>query len=142
MSLGSSASDSFDSKRQRALTIARANAHMKTFNSRFIDRFRRHRVGDYGAATWTRLPDMMCCSTSGMPEVEGAIAKLCTVGTTFGLHSRRRIENTTRTADQWSVRRAEVQRAWHAGVAILWAGTFERFESKLSRMRTNLATIR
>jgi N-acetylmuramoyl-L-alanine amidase len=115
MPLGSSASDSFDSKRQRALPIARANANMKTFNPDSSIASDVIASANYGDRNMDRLPDMVVLHYTGMPDVEGAIAKLCTAGTDVSAHyivleDGRIIQCVP-----------EAKRAWHAGVAF-WGG--------------------
>jgi N-acetylmuramoyl-L-alanine amidase len=115
MLLGSSASDSFDSKRQRALQIARANANMKTFTPDSSIASDVIASANYGDRNMDRLPDMIVLHYTGMPDVEGAIAKLCTVGTDVSAHyivleDGRIIQCVP-----------EAKRAWHAGVAF-WGG--------------------
>ncbi len=58
---------------------------------------------NYGERNKGRLPDMIVLHYTGMPDVEGAIAQLCTAGG--------RIVQCV----------PEAKRAWHAGVAS-WAG--------------------
>jgi N-acetylmuramoyl-L-alanine amidase len=115
MLLGSSASDSFDSKRQRALQIARANANMKTFTPDSSIASDVIASANYGDRNMDRLPDMIVLHYTGMPDVEGAIAKLCTIGTDVSAHyivleDGRIIQCVP-----------EAKRAWHAGVAF-WGG--------------------
>jgi N-acetylmuramoyl-L-alanine amidase len=112
---GSSASDSFDSKRQRALPIARANANMKTFTPDSSIASDVIASANYGDRNMDRLPDMIVLHYTGMPDVEGAIAKLCTAGTDVSAHyivleDGRIIQCVP-----------EAKRAWHAGVAF-WGG--------------------
>ncbi|HYS87640.1 MAG TPA: N-acetylmuramoyl-L-alanine amidase, partial [Bradyrhizobium sp.] len=112
---GSSASDSFDSKRQRALQIARANANMKTFTPDSSIASDVIASANYGDRNMDRLPDMIVLHYTGMPDVEGAIAKLCTIGTDVSAHyivleDGRIIQCVP-----------EAKRAWHAGVAF-WGG--------------------
>src|SRR5258705_11039806 len=83
---GSSASDSFDSKRQRALPIARANANMKTFTPDSSIASDVIASANYGDRNMDRLPDMIGLHYTGMPDVEGAIAKLGTAGTDVSAH--------------------------------------------------------
>jgi len=115
MSFGSFASDSFDSKRQRALPIARANANMKTFTPDSSIASDVIASANYGDRNMDRLPDMIVLHYTGMPDVEGAIAKLCTAGTDVSAHyivleDGRIIQCVP-----------EAKRAWHAGVAF-WGG--------------------
>ncbi len=70
---------------------------------------------NYGDRNMDRLPDMIVLHYTGMPDVEGAIAKLCTAGTDVSAHyivleDGRIIQCVP-----------EAKRAWHAGVAF-WGG--------------------
>jgi N-acetylmuramoyl-L-alanine amidase len=70
---------------------------------------------NYGDRLLGRLPDMIVLHYTGMPDVEGAIARLCTPGTDVSAHyivlEDGRIVQCV----------PESKRAWHAGVAS-WAG--------------------
>ncbi len=70
---------------------------------------------NYGDRYNERLPDMIVLHYTGMPDVEGAIAKLCTAGTDVSAHyvvlEDGRIVQCV----------PEAKRAWHAGVSY-WAG--------------------
>jgi N-acetylmuramoyl-L-alanine amidase len=114
MSLGSFA-DNSDSKRQRALPIPRANADMKTFTPDSSIASDVIPSANYGDRNKGRLPDMILLHYTGMPDVEGAISKLCTAGTDVSAHyivlEDGRIVQCV----------PEAKRAWHAGVAS-WAG--------------------
>ena len=70
---------------------------------------------NYGERNKGRLPDMILLHYTGMPDVEGAIAQLCTAGTDVSAHyivlEDGRIVQCV----------PEAKRAWHAGVAS-WAG--------------------
>jgi N-acetylmuramoyl-L-alanine amidase len=115
MSLGSFASEGFDSKRQRALPVPRANANMKTFNPDSSIASDVIPSANYGDRNKGRLPDMIVLHYTGMPDVEGAIARLCTAGTDVSAHyivlEDGRIVQCV----------PEAKRAWHAGTAF-WAG--------------------
>ena len=70
---------------------------------------------NFGDRNLDRLPDMIVLHYTGMPDVEGAIAKLCTAGTDVSAHyivleDGRIIQSVP-----------ESKRAWHAGAAS-WAG--------------------
>jgi len=70
---------------------------------------------NYGDRNKDRAPDMILLHYTGMPDVEGAIAKLCTAGTDVSAHyivleDGRIIQCVP-----------EAKRAWHAGEAS-WAG--------------------
>src|SRR5260221_5234458 len=86
MALGSFASVGSDSKRQRALPIPRASANMKTFTPDSSIASDVIRSANYGDRNKGRLPDMILLHYTGMPDVEGAIPKLCTVGTDVSAH--------------------------------------------------------
>src|SRR5258708_39922479 len=81
MAIGSFASAGIDSKRQRALPIPRANADMKTFTPDSSIASDVIPSANYGDRNKGRLPDMIVLHYTGMPDVEGAIAQLCTAGT-------------------------------------------------------------
>ena len=70
---------------------------------------------NYGDRANGRLPDMILLHYTGMPDVEGAIAQLCTAGTDVSAHyivlEDGRIVQCV----------PEDKRAWHAGAAA-WAG--------------------
>lgn len=70
---------------------------------------------NFGDRNKGRLPDMILLHYTGMPDVEGALAKLCTAGTDVSAHyvvlEDGRIVQCV----------PEAKRAWHAGVAS-WAG--------------------
>src|SRR5436309_3993035 len=115
MASGSFASAGIDSKRQRALPVPRANADMKTFtpdSSIASDVIPSPNHGDRNKG---RLADMIVLHSTGMPDVDGAIAQLCTAGTDVSAHyivleDGRIVQSVP-----------EAKRAWHAGVAS-WAG--------------------
>src|SRR6476469_7876066 len=115
MPLGPFASVGSDSKRQRALPILRANANMKTFTPDSSIASDVIPSANYGERNKGRLPDMIVLHYTGMPDVEGAIAQLCTTGTDVSAHyivlEDGRIVQCV----------PEAKRAWHAGVAS-WAG--------------------
>ena len=115
MSLGSFASDGLDSKRKRALPIPPASASMKTFTPDSSIASDVIPSANYGDRAKGRLPDMIVLHYTGMPDVEGAIARLCTAGTDVSAHyivlEDGRIVQCV----------PETKRAWHAGVAF-WAG--------------------
>ena len=70
---------------------------------------------NFGERNQGRLPDMILLHYTGMPDVEGAIAQLCTAGTDVSAHyivlEDGRIVQCV----------PESRRAWHAGIAS-WAG--------------------
>src|SRR5258708_20204063 len=115
MAIGSFASAGIDSKRQRALPIPRANADMKTFTPDSSIASDVIPAANYGARSRGRLPDMILLHYTGMADVEGAIAQLCTAGTDVSAHyivleDGRIVQSVP-----------ESKRAWHAG-ASFWAG--------------------
>src|SRR5438067_322440 len=115
MSSGSFASAGIDSKRQRALPVPRANADMKTFTPDSSIASDVIPSPNYGDRNKGRLADMILLHYTGMPDVEGAIAQLCTPGTDVSAHyivlEDGRIVQCV----------PEAKRAWHAGVSS-WAG--------------------
>src|SRR6202140_408927 len=115
MSLGLFASEGFDSKRQRALPVPRTNANMQTFTPDSSIASDVIPSANYGDRNKGRPPDMIVLHYTGMPDVEGAIARLCTAGTDVSAHyivlEDGRIVQCV----------PEAKRAWHAGVAS-WAG--------------------
>src|SRR6267378_2781092 len=115
MPLGSSASGSLDSKRQRALPIPRASAYMKTFTPDSSIASDVIPSANYGERNKGRLPDMIVLHYTGMPDVEGAIAQLCTAGTDVSAHYIVLEDGRIVQCVQ------ESKRAWHAGVSF-WAG--------------------
>jgi N-acetylmuramoyl-L-alanine amidase len=70
---------------------------------------------NYGERAGGRIPDMIVLHYTGMPDVEGALARLCTAGTDVSAHyvvlEDGRIVQCV----------PEAKRAWHAGVSS-WAG--------------------
>ncbi|WOH67684.1 N-acetylmuramoyl-L-alanine amidase [Bradyrhizobium sp. BWA-3-5] len=115
MTTGSFTSAGIDSRRQRALPVPRANADMKTFipdSSIASDVIPSPNFGDRNNG---RAADMILLHYTGMPDVEGAIAQLCTPGTDVSAHyivleDGRIVQSVP-----------EAKRAWHAGVSS-WAG--------------------
>src|SRR3989440_9117446 len=115
MSVGPFASDRLGSRRQRALPIPRASATMQPFTpdssiASDVIPSANCREREKG-----RLPDMIVLHYTGMPDVEGAIARLCTAGSDVSAHyivlEDGRIVQCV----------PEAKRAWHAGVSS-WAG--------------------
>ena len=108
-------SERVDSKRHRALPAPRENANMKTFSpdsSIASDVIPSPNCGERNKG---RAPDMILLHYTGMPDVEGAIARLCTSGTEVSAHyivlEDGRIVQCV----------PEAKRAWHAGIGS-WAG--------------------
>jgi N-acetylmuramoyl-L-alanine amidase len=114
MSPGSFASFDIDSKR-RALLLSRPIANMKTFTPDSSIASDVIPSANYGERNQDRQPDMILLHYTGMPDVQGAIAQLCTPGTDVSAHyvvlEDGRIVQCV----------PEAKRAWHAGVSS-WAG--------------------
>jgi len=114
MLIGSFASAGIDSKR-RAAPLPRPIANMKTFTPDSSIASDVIPSANFGERNKGRLPDMILLHYTGMPDVEGAIAQLCTVGTDVSAHyivlEDGRIVQCV----------PEAKRAWHAGVSS-WAG--------------------
>ncbi len=115
MSSGPSTPSGSDSKRQRVLPVPKAAANMRTFepdSSIVSDIIPSPNHGDRNKG---RQPDMILLHYTGMPDVEGALARLCTAGTEVSAHyvvlEDGRIVQCV----------PEAKRAWHAGVSS-WAG--------------------
>jgi N-acetylmuramoyl-L-alanine amidase len=70
---------------------------------------------NYGDRNKGRLPDMIVLHYTGMPDVEGAIAQLCTAGTDVSAHYIVLEDGRIVQCVQ------EAKRAWHAGVSS-WGG--------------------
>ncbi len=112
---GSFASTGYEPKRQRALPIPKSAAEVKSFppdSSLASDVIPSPNFGDREKG---RLPDMIVLHYTGMPDVEGALARLCTAGTEVSAHYVVLEDGRVVQCVQ------EAKRAWHAGVA-LWAG--------------------
>src|SRR4051794_13840859 len=115
MSSGSSTPSGSDSKRQRVLPVPKAAANMRTFepdSSTVSDIIPSPNHGDRNKG---RQPDMIVLHYTGMPDVEGALARLCSAGTEVSAHyvvfEDGRIVQCV----------PEARRAWHAGES-MWAG--------------------
>src|SRR5882762_4003294 len=115
MAAGSFTTAGIDSKRQRALPVPRANASMKTFTPDSSIASDVIPSVNHGERNKGRLPDMILLHYTGMPDVEGAIAQLCTAGSDVSAHyivlEDGRIVQCV----------PEARRAWHAGKSS-WAG--------------------
>src|SRR3954462_13724179 len=115
MATGSFASAGIDSKRRRAVPLPRTNTDMKTFTPDSSIASDVIPSANYGDRNKGRLPDMILLHYTGMPDVEGAIAQLCTAGTEVSAHyivlEDGRIVQCV----------PEAKRAWHAGLGS-WAG--------------------
>src|SRR3954464_15802907 len=115
MTSGSSASAGIDSKRQRALSVSKANADMKTFTPDSSIASDVIPSPNFGERSNGRRADMIVLHYTGMPDVEGAIARLYTQGSDVSAHyivleDGRIVQSVP-----------EAKRAWHAGAAS-WAG--------------------
>ena len=104
-----------DSKRQRALPVPRANADMQNFIPDSSIASDVIPSPNFGERNNGRVADMILLHYTGMPDVEGAIAQLCTPGTDVSAHyivleDGRIVQSVP-----------EAKRAWHAGVSS-WAG--------------------
>src|SRR5256714_10441079 len=115
MSSGSFASAGIDLKRQRALPIPKGTVDMKAFTPDSSIASDVIPSANYGDRNKGRLADMIVLHYTGMPDVEGAIAQLCTAGTDLSAHyivlEDGRIVQCV----------PEARRAWHAGGSH-WAG--------------------
>src|ERR1700744_4790247 len=94
MPVGSHASDTIDSKRQRALPIPKGSTGMKTFTPDSSIASDVIPSANFGDRHKGRQPDMILLHYTGMPDVEGGRMVQCV---------------------------PEAKRAWHAGVSY-WAG--------------------
>ncbi|MBR0904779.1 N-acetylmuramoyl-L-alanine amidase [Bradyrhizobium liaoningense] len=115
MSSGSSTPSGNDSKRQRVLPVPKAAANMRTFDPDSSTVSDIIPSPNHGERNNGRQPDMIVLHYTGMPDVEGALARLCTAGTEVSAHyvvlEDGRIVQCV----------PEAKRAWHAGVSS-WAG--------------------
>ncbi|HEX7922817.1 MAG TPA: N-acetylmuramoyl-L-alanine amidase [Bradyrhizobium sp.] len=115
MASGSSSSGNADSKRQRVLPVPKGVADVQTFTPDSSIASDVIPSVNFGDRANNRQPDMIVLHYTGMPDVEGAIAQLCTAGTEVSAHyivleDGRIVQSVP-----------ESKRAWHAGVAA-WAG--------------------
>jgi N-acetylmuramoyl-L-alanine amidase len=108
-------SNGSDSKRPRALPIPKEAANLQTFIPDSSIASDVIPSPNFGERTPGRAIDMIVLHYTGMPDVEGAIARLCTSGTEVSAHyivlEDGRIVQCV----------PEAKRAWHAGVSA-WAG--------------------
>ena len=122
MPLGTHMPETIDSRRRRALPIPSANTGMKIFTPDSSIASDVIPSANYGERNKGRQPDMIVLHYTGMPDVEGAIAQLCTAGTELSAHyivlEDGRIVQCV----------PEAKRAWHAGVSF-WAGEQELMSS-------------
>src|SRR3954464_11300906 len=115
MPQGSFASRGSEKKPRRPLPLPKGNADMQPFtpdSSVVSDVIPSPNHGERAGA---RAADMIVLHYTGMPDVEGALARLCTAGTDVSAHyvvlEDGRIVQCV----------PEAKRAWHAGVSY-WAG--------------------
>lgn len=104
-----------DPKRRRALPIPKSVAEMKEFvpdSSIVSDVIPSPNFGERNKG---RAPDMIVLHYTGMPDVEGALARLCQAGTEVSAHYVVLEDGRVVQCVQ------ESKRAWHAGLSF-WAG--------------------
>lgn len=104
-----------DPKRRRALPIPKSVAEMKEFvpdSSIVSDVIPSPNFGERNKG---RTPDMIVLHYTGMPDVEGALARLCQAGTEVSAHYVVLEDGRVVQCVQ------ESKRAWHAGLSS-WAG--------------------
>lgn len=115
MQSGSSSSHGFDSKRPRALPLPKGNADVPAFNPDSSVVSDVIPSPNFGERNKGLVPNMIVLHYTGMPDAEGAIARLCGAGTDVSAHyivlEDGRVVQTV----------PESKRAWHAG-ASFWAG--------------------
>jgi N-acetylmuramoyl-L-alanine amidase len=109
------ASTGYEPKRHRALPIPKSSTDVQSFlpDSSIVSDVIPS--ANFGERDKGRLPDMIVLHYTGMPDVEGALARLCTVGTEVSAHYVVLEDGRVVQCVQ------EAKRAWHAGVAS-WAG--------------------
>lgn len=115
MPTGSFATAGFDPKRRRVIPLPKGQADMKTFDPDSSVVSDVIPSPNFGERNKGLRPDMIVLHYTGMPDVEGAIARLCTAGTDVSTHyivleDGRVVQSVP-----------EAKRAWHAGVGV-WAG--------------------
>src|SRR3954465_5694701 len=115
MSFGPLASEGSGSKRQRALPIPRASTSMQAFTPDSSIASDVIPSPNFGERSNGRRADMIVLHYTGMPDVEGAIGRVCTEGRDGSAHyivleDGRIVQSVP-----------EAKRAWHAGAAS-WAG--------------------
>ncbi|PYF01342.1 N-acetylmuramoyl-L-alanine amidase [Rhodopseudomonas faecalis] len=104
-----------DPKRRRALPIPKSVAEMKEFvpDSSIVSDVIPS--PNFGERSKGRTPDMIVLHYTGMPDVEGALARLCQAGTEVSAHYVVLEDGRVVQCVQ------ESKRAWHAGLSS-WAG--------------------
>src|SRR6478735_3955918 len=115
MPSGPPASSGSDSKRQRALPVPKTAASMRTFDPDSSIVSDIIPSPNHGERNKGRQPDMILLHYTGMPDVEGALARLCTAGTEVSAHYVVLEDGRIVQCVQ------EAKRAWRAGVSS-WAG--------------------
>src|SRR3978361_926438 len=112
---GSFASVDSEKKRRRPLPLPRGNADMQPFTPDSSVVSDVIPSANFGERARDRALDMILLHYTGMPDVEGALARLCTAGTDVSAHyivlEDGRIVQCV----------PEAKRAWHAGTSF-WAG--------------------
>src|SRR6478672_10229024 len=83
---GSSEPPSSDSKRPRVLPVPKAAASIRTFDPDSSIVSDVIPSPNFGERSNGRAPDMIVLHYTGMPDVEGALARLCTSGTEVSAH--------------------------------------------------------
>src|ERR1043165_5756639 len=115
MPQGSSTSPGTGSKPRRPLSLPKGIADMQTFTPDSSVVSDVVPSPNYGDRDEGRAPDMIVLHYTGMPDAEGALGRLCTVGTDVSAHyvvlEDGRIVQCV----------PETKRAWHAGVSS-WSG--------------------
>src|ERR1700744_3737479 len=114
MSIGSFASAGPDSRR-RATPLPRPIANMQIFTPDTSIASDVIPSANFGERNKGRIPDMILLHYTGMPDVQGAIAQLCTAGTDVSAHYIVLVDGRIIQCVP------EAKRAWHAGVGS-WAG--------------------
>lgn len=112
---GSFASPEYEPKRLRALPVPKGSAEVKAFLPDSSIASDVIPSANFGERDKGRSPDMIVLHYTGMPDVEGALARLCTAGTEVSAHYVVLEDGRVVQCVQ------EAKRAWHAGVAA-WAG--------------------
>src|SRR5437764_15038411 len=115
MPQGSFASVGSEKKRRRPLPLPKGNPDMQPFTPDSSVVSDVIASANFGERAKDRAPDMILLHYTGMPDVEGALARLCTAGTEVSAHSV--------VLEDGRIGQCvpEARRAWHAGVSA-WAG--------------------
>jgi N-acetylmuramoyl-L-alanine amidase len=107
--------DTSDAKRRRAVAVPDSVAQLEPFVPDSSIASDVIPSANFGERNQGRLPDMILLHYTGMPDADGAIARLCTAGTEVSAHyvvlEDGRIVQCV----------PETKRAWHAGVSS-WGG--------------------